>query len=259
MDKYTLEDVRDIFKELDNKTGLKGAELEIRNVNDGLDDTRVILGKLVIVSPNNINYKPHHFEFSNIILDKVNGYKTFRDVVIHEYCHYVATMRYEDDCQHDKRFVEICYELADNEEQAERISNDNGTEISDEVWNRWYTYLQVCEDVLSYVNFNIDFKRGIATGFIRNYSEDVTIEEVNISYYSYDEDEDMVINTDYLTVENIQPRETREFKLAFDYGDIEVTIDCGLGNIVRPFVYKFTESCRQMSQEEYDDMYGGIL
>lgn len=179
---YSLEDVRAIFRELDKKTGLHGADLEIRNVND-----TYVLGNCVIhgdtysIHGVEKGYKPHHFEFSDIILDKLNGYETFRDVVVHEYCHYVATIRHKDNCNHDERFVKVCYELADDEEQARRIGHDNGTVLIDEVWDKWDSYIDKCQNVVESMEFKVD-NTGIITAIVDN-TEDVVIDTLLVDYW----------------------------------------------------------------------------
>ena len=241
---FTLDDVREIFKELDDKTGLRGAELDIHNVNSFR-----VLGKLDLRGTTENGYVPHHFEFGDILLDKRNGYEKFRSVVIHEYCHYVATVRHGTDCQHDERFAEICHELADNEEQAMEIDNDGGTEIDDEIWDTYEEYVEQCQEVVQCMDFIVDYKHGILTGYVDNF-HDMTINEINLEIYSFDEDD--MLECAYMTLTDIKPQEERKF--TFNMGDmanyVKVTVDFKWFLEEKPTVYTFTKQTENM--EEYD-------
>lgn len=247
---FTLDDVREIFKELDDKTGLHGAELGIYNVNSFR-----VLGKLDLRGTDKDGYIPHHFEFSDTLLDKRNGYELFREVVIHEYCHYVATVRHGTDCQHDERFAEVCHELADNEEQARRIDNGNGTEIKDEIWDTYEEYVEQCQEVIQYgMDFIVDYKHGILTGYVDNF-HDVTINEINLEIVSSDEDD--MLAWENITLANIKPQEEREFK--FNMGDmanyVTITVDFKWFLEEKPVVYTFTKQTDEMTEFDVKEKY----
>lgn len=264
---YTLEDVREIFRELDERTGLDSSHLEIRNVND-----TYTLGKLVVCSSDSKTYYPHHFEFSNIILDKLNGYETFRDVVIHEYCHFVATIRHKDNCDHDERFVKVCHEVADDVEQGKRIGNDDGTVLKDEVWDKWDNYIETCQNVVENMDFEVDYETGIITGTLTN--KDVTIDKLTVEYFCDSGIEDLY-SCGYRIYENIEPNTKHIFRinttksLSFEECDEDykvdscrIVVDYDWDNEYRPTVFNISKngtSVEIMSEEDYYEERGCLL
>ena len=102
-----LKDVREIIKGLDEITGLNGADLPIQQKN-----SKKVLGCFVHsvvrngVTKQVIRRTPTRFEFSTVILNCSK--QTLEQVVKHEYAHYMALVKYNDNCQHDWRFKQCC-------------------------------------------------------------------------------------------------------------------------------------------------------
>ena len=103
---FTLKDVRKMLKELDEITGFNGAGLELKTTNTKRTlashvhrITRTPYGEVV-------SRTPVRFEFSKLILSCDE--ETLREVVKHEYAHYMALVEYNDNCGHDWRFKKMC-------------------------------------------------------------------------------------------------------------------------------------------------------
>lgn len=101
---WNMEDVKAIVKEVEIATGEK-LGLEVK-VNGRLKRalarclTKVINGKHI----------PSRLEFGNIILN-VSDHEIFKQIVLHEIAHAIANKRYQDNCNHDTRFVKVCQEI----------------------------------------------------------------------------------------------------------------------------------------------------
>lgn len=261
---FTLKDVEEIFKELDAKTGLHGADLEVFKVNDNYS-----LGSFEMRGgyDSGIPIHPHHFEFSSIILDKMNGYEKFRDMVVAMYCHYVATVRHQDDCGNDERFVEVCYELADNEEQAKRLIQP--CEIDDEVNSKWEHYVKTCQDMLlNNMEFEVDYEAKKIIGHIHNNSEDVTMEHLNIYINTAEKGSEFPSMSDYESLKNIKPKETGTFEIDLNeflnidnIKYIELRMDFEWYKVVRPVMIKlnkrnkFNGKARVMTKDLYNHVF----
>jgi predicted SprT family Zn-dependent metalloprotease len=105
---FTLKDVQSIIKGLDAVTGLNGAELVFKQTN-----SKKVLGSFVHavrrVNGQIVQRTPLRFEFSKLILNC--NRETLVEIVKHEYAHYMALMVYNDNCEHDWRFVEQCKKI----------------------------------------------------------------------------------------------------------------------------------------------------
>lgn len=106
----TLKDVKRMIQELDEKTGLEGAllSLEVSNGKKELGSFRFQAYRSYF---NNEITKctPIGFRFSKLILSC--DQETLFEIVKHEYAHYMATVRFNDNCYHDKRFKAMCAEI----------------------------------------------------------------------------------------------------------------------------------------------------
>ena len=105
---FTLKDVQSIIKGLDEVTGFNGAELVFKQTN-----SKKTLGSFVHaahrVNGQVVKRTPLRFEFSKITLNC--NQETLVEIVKHEYAHYMALMVYNDNCEHDWRFVEQCKKI----------------------------------------------------------------------------------------------------------------------------------------------------
>lgn len=101
---WNVKDVDVIVKDVERLTGDK-LGLEVK-VNGRLSRalarclTKVVNGKHI----------PTRLEFGNIILN-VEDYEIFRQIVLHEIGHAIANKRFQDNCNHDSRFVKVCHEI----------------------------------------------------------------------------------------------------------------------------------------------------
>jgi predicted SprT family Zn-dependent metalloprotease len=105
---FTLKDVQSIIKGLDEVTGLNGAELVFKQTN-----STKVLGSFVHAAHRAngqvVRRTPLRFEFSKLVLNC--NHETLVEIVKHEYAHYMALMVYNDNCEHDWRFVEQCKKI----------------------------------------------------------------------------------------------------------------------------------------------------
>lgn len=101
---WNMKDVQVIVKEVESLTG-ESLGLTVK-VNGRLKRalarclTRVVNGKHI----------PMRLEFGNIILN-VSDYEIFKQIVLHEIAHAIANKRYQDNCNHDSRFIKVCREI----------------------------------------------------------------------------------------------------------------------------------------------------
>ena len=105
---FTINDFRKVIKELDEMTGMNGADLPIKRTKS----QRTLASFVSSVTRNTltnqvVRVEPVRFEVSGLILS-LNDEKTFREIIKHEYCHYLANIINQDNCNHDKRFKEQC-------------------------------------------------------------------------------------------------------------------------------------------------------
>lgn len=104
---FTINDFKKVVRELDSLTGMNGASLPVKKTRSQRtlasfvsNVTRNGYGEVVRVVPN-------RFEVSNLILS-LDDEQTFREIIKHEYAHYLANIINQDNCRHDKRFKEQC-------------------------------------------------------------------------------------------------------------------------------------------------------
>ena len=104
MSKWNMKDVQVIIEDIEERTG-ESLDLEIK-VNGRLKRaiarcfTKVVRGKHI----------PTKLEFGRPILE-VDDYEIFKQVTLHEIAHAIANKRYQDNCNHDSRFVKVCHEI----------------------------------------------------------------------------------------------------------------------------------------------------
>lgn len=128
---FTINDFKKVVRELDNLTGMNGASLPVRKTRSQRtlasfvsNVTRNGFGEIVRVEPN-------RFEVSALILS-LDDEKTFREIIKHEYCHYLANIIYQDNCHHDKRFKEQCRRIG-AEATEPTYGNDSITKASEKI------------------------------------------------------------------------------------------------------------------------------
>ena len=104
MSKWTMNDVKVIVKEVESLTGEK-LPLEVK-VNGRL---KRALARCFTSIRNGVHV-PTKLEFGKAILE-VEDYEIFRQICLHELGHAIANRRYQDNCNHDSRFVKVCHEI----------------------------------------------------------------------------------------------------------------------------------------------------
>ena len=107
----TLKFVRGIIKELDAQTGLDGASLELKRNKTTRQLGCFTYSKTRFMDGGSF-YSPKSFTFSEVVLDCDD--ETIREIVKHEYAHYMALVTYNDSCNHDYRFKEMCRQIGAN-------------------------------------------------------------------------------------------------------------------------------------------------
>ena len=108
----TLKFVRNIIKELDKETGLDGASLELKRNKTTRQLGCFTYSKITHRSNGETTYTPKSFTFSEVVLESDDD--TIREIVKHEYAHYMALVEYNDQCHHDWRFKKMCKQIGAN-------------------------------------------------------------------------------------------------------------------------------------------------
>ena len=108
----TLKFVRNIIKELDQQTGLDGASLELKRNKTTRQLGCFTFSKITYRYGGEETNTPKSFTFSEVVLECDDD--TIREIVKHEYAHYMALVTYNDQSHHDGRFIIMCIQLGAN-------------------------------------------------------------------------------------------------------------------------------------------------
>ena len=105
--KHTVEDVRKVLKELDKKANTNYASLPIR-VSARM--TRALGGAVCRITRYRMRQKVEalEFKFSRFFLDAYLTESDFESIVTHEFLHLYTNVKYQENCNHDKRFKDAC-------------------------------------------------------------------------------------------------------------------------------------------------------
>ena len=101
---WNMKDVQVIVKEVESLTG------------ENLGLTVKVNGRLkralarCFTQVKNGKHIPTKLEFGNLILN-VSDHEIFKQIVLHEIAHAIANKRYQDNCEHDNRFIKVCQEI----------------------------------------------------------------------------------------------------------------------------------------------------
>ena len=110
--KHTVEDVRKVLKELDKKANTNYANLPIR-VSKKM--TKALGGAVCEITINRITKKQKvealEFKFSRFFLDAYLSDSEFESIVAHEFLHLYTNVKYQENCNHDKRYKAECTKL----------------------------------------------------------------------------------------------------------------------------------------------------
>ena len=110
--KHTVEDVRKVLKELDKKANTNYASLPIK-VSARM--TRALGGAVCEITINRITKKQKvealEFKFSRFFLDAYLSDSEFESIVAHEFLHLYTNVKYQENCNHDKRYKAECTKL----------------------------------------------------------------------------------------------------------------------------------------------------
>lgn len=108
----TLKFVRNIIKELDEQTGLDGASLELKRNKSTRQLGCFTFTQYTFRNGGGVTYSIEGFTFSDVVLGCDDD--TIREIVKHEYAHYMALVTFKDNCHHDYRFKEMCRRIGAN-------------------------------------------------------------------------------------------------------------------------------------------------
>ena len=110
--KHTVEDVRKVLKELDKKANTNYASLPIK-VSARM--IRALGGAVCEITINRITKKQKvealEFKFSRFFLDAYLSDSEFESIVAHEFLHLYTNVKYQENCNHDKRYKAECTKL----------------------------------------------------------------------------------------------------------------------------------------------------
>ena len=133
----TNEDLRKMFDELDEQTGEYTSHIEVK-FNGRLKTT---LGKFTYFTN---DYVPVSFEFASIL--KNLSYDEMKQIVIHEYAHYLRNCRWhKGNYGHDAKFKQIVRSLGGTETEP-KISSEMQKQINGECKNdkKYKVYCKEC-------------------------------------------------------------------------------------------------------------------
>ena len=147
---FNVNDVRNILDELDNMTGMstKDMTIEVKNTTKTLASC---VHRIYRDSYGNVKKRQCvRFEVSKLILNC--NYETLKEVMKHEYAHFMSTTIYQDNCGHDSRFKEMCRKIGaefnevsvnttDIEEQSLKMAKYH---VICEECGHIYTYQRMC-------------------------------------------------------------------------------------------------------------------
>ena len=153
---FNVNDVRNILDELDNMTGMstKDMTIEVKNTTKTLASC---VHRIYRDSYGNVKKRQCvRFEVSKLILNC--NYETLKEVMKHEYAHFMSTTIYQDNCGHDSRFKEMCRKIGaefnevsvnttDIEEQSLKMAKYH---VICEECGHIYTYQRMCS-TLKYI------------------------------------------------------------------------------------------------------------
>ena len=105
--KHTVEDVRKVLKELDKKANTNYASLPIK-VSARM--TRALGGAVCRITRYRMKQKVEalEFKFSRFFLDAYLSESDFESIIAHEFLHLYTNVKYQENCNHDKRFKDAC-------------------------------------------------------------------------------------------------------------------------------------------------------
>ena len=126
--KHTVEDVKKVLKELDKKANTNYASLPIK-VSARM--TRALGGAVCQITINRITKKQKvealEFKFSRFFLDAYLSESEFQDIVAHEFLHLYTNVKYQENCNHDKRYKTECTKLGYGHMGGYTCSQEVGT------------------------------------------------------------------------------------------------------------------------------------
>ena len=109
--KWSVQDVRNLFNELDKITGADSSKVEIK-INGRL---KRALARYTCYTYSRI---PVKFDFGTDIMN-VPDFQALKDTAIHEYAHFIVnTVRKSDNLGHSAEFRQVCKELGTNNYNA---------------------------------------------------------------------------------------------------------------------------------------------
>lgn len=141
--------VRNLIKELDEMTGLSGADLPLK-----VTKTQKTLASFVYTTFRRgqivTDRVPTRFEFSRLALSCDE--ETLKEIVKHEYAHYMALVTYRDKCGHDYRFKKMCKQIGASANEPTFSSNSIEEQslklakyvVTCEGCGQVYTYNRMC-------------------------------------------------------------------------------------------------------------------
>ena len=135
------QDLRKMFNELDRMTGQNTKSIPV-GFNGRL---KRALGRYLFFTP---SFTPHSFEFNSIL--KHMSYDEVKQIVIHEYAHYLRNSVYaKGQFNHDKEFKRIVRNLGGSETEPTASSEImSSVKESDDIEKPHVVYCEKCGKVL---------------------------------------------------------------------------------------------------------------
>ena len=122
---HTLEEIKEIFRILDNRTGENFSNIDI-TIDGRLKNTLGSCIQIFSEAGNGqvLKVEGKKFRFSRQFLETPITQETFVSIIIHEYTHLYTNRQYLENCGHNEKFVDNCLKLGIKKEKYVRPSID---------------------------------------------------------------------------------------------------------------------------------------
>lgn len=116
----TIQDVRKVLNELDKISGFDSTGVEVVRSRQ----TKTLASFSFRLRP---VVEPVQFKISKTVL--CLNEENFREIIKHEYAHFMATVVHNENCYHDYRFIEMCKKIGASFTEP-RVTNDDIQEVT---------------------------------------------------------------------------------------------------------------------------------
>lgn len=130
---HTIEDIKRIIKNIDERTGKNYAKLPMRidkRMTSSLGGARTGISRC---NGEVVGIKADSFVFSYFLLSAKLTDKDFTDIIMHEYSHLYTNEKYQDLCGHDYRYKYTCEEFGISHMSGDTCNTEIGHEFDEAI------------------------------------------------------------------------------------------------------------------------------